>query len=63
MRLLTIPELAELLKVKVSYVYMLNHTGEGPPALKLGRKTVRYQEEDVMAWLKSRRNGEEKGRP
>lgn len=51
-RLLTVPEVAELLSVPKSWVY--GHVASGDmPHLKVGRY-VRFTARDVMAWLEAR---------
>lgn len=55
MKLLTIQELAELLKVKVTQVYQMNYAGQGPRPIRIGHRTVRYNAEDVLAWLAARK--------
>ena len=47
--LLTVPELAEFLKVSRAQVY--NLINKGLPVLKVGSNT-RFDVSDVMAWLK-----------
>lgn len=57
-QLLTVQELAKLLKVPVSWVY--GHTRKRSedriPAFRLG-KYWRFRESDVLAWLEHRRVG------
>jgi excisionase family DNA binding protein len=53
-RLLTPKEVAELLKVTVSWLAKARVRGEGPPYIRIGR-SVRYREEDLIDWLKQRR--------
>lgn len=43
-------ELAELLNVPVQTIYHWRYRGYGPRAYRIGRH-VRYQPEDVQAWL------------
>jgi len=50
---LTAKQLSELLQVDLSTIYLWTHT-EFIPFYKLG-KTVRFKEEDVLAWLEKRR--------
>jgi excisionase family DNA binding protein len=49
-RLLTPPELGELLGIPTATLYQWRHRGEGPPSLKLG-KHLRYRRADVDSWL------------
>ena len=48
--IMTREEVAKWLKVKPRQVERL-----GIPALELGRKTKRYLEKDVLAWLEAQR--------
>ncbi len=56
--LLTVEEVAELLRVPVSWVY--ERTGSRAvdriPGFRLG-KYWRFRERDIMAWLECQRNG------
>lgn len=56
--LLTVSEVAALLKVPVSWVYgHVRHTGNGRiPHIKLG-KYLRFQETAVRAWLQDLQKG------
>lgn len=47
---LTISELAALLKVSLASIYSLNHRGLGPAYIRVG-KSVRYRRESVDQWL------------
>lgn len=49
-RLWTIEELAMFLGVPRQTIYRWNHTGDGPPPLKVGRH-CRYRRLDVERWL------------
>jgi excisionase family DNA binding protein len=48
-QVLTIPELAERLKVPVSTIRWWRHSGFGPPSWKVGR-SVRFDLSAVEAW-------------
>lgn len=52
-RLLTVQELADLLRVPVKTIYTWRYKGIGPPAVPLGRY-LRFRAEDVAAWLDAR---------
>jgi excisionase family DNA binding protein len=43
-----------VLNVSLSTVKRLRASGEGPPAIKVGRRAIRYRREDVEAWLRKR---------
>lgn len=51
-RLLTVPEVAEMLRTPEGTVRYWRHMGHGPAGFKLGRRVV-FREEDVLAWLDS----------
>lgn len=49
--LLTVPELAELLRVSTHTIYSWRKTGKpAPPSVKVGGQ-IRYRRADVEAWL------------
>lgn len=48
--LLTIPDLARLLKVPKATIYGWRHQRRTPPAIKVGRH-VRFRLSDVQEWL------------
>jgi excisionase family DNA binding protein len=50
-RLLTAQELAEMLRVRVETVNQWRYRGQGPRAIKSGRRFLRYRLSDVQAWL------------
>jgi excisionase family DNA binding protein len=45
---------ARLLAVSLSTVKRLRASGEGPPAIKVGKRAIRYRRSDVEAWLRRR---------
>jgi excisionase family DNA binding protein len=49
--LLTIEEVAEILRVPVKTLYEWRYRRTGPPAFRVGR-FVRYDEKAVEAWLR-----------
>ncbi len=51
----TVQDLAWYLGVPVNTIYKWRVTGDGPPALKVGRH-VRYREDDVNGWLTTLRD-------
>jgi excisionase family DNA binding protein len=51
-RLLTLPEVAEILGVPVATLYRWRHRGEGPPGYRIGRH-VRYRRATVDAWVET----------
>ncbi len=56
--LLTVKELADIIKVKVSTIYFWTHTGM-IPHLKISRNCIRFRLGDVLKWLEEK---EVKGR-
>lgn len=54
--LLTINEVAEMLRVPVGTLRYWRHLGAGPHRFKVGR-WVRYRRVDVRAWLNAKRRG------
>jgi excisionase family DNA binding protein len=49
--LLTVQQLAELLKVPVSTVYRWRYLGVGPRGIRVSGRHVRYRRSDVEAYL------------
>jgi excisionase family DNA binding protein len=52
--LMTEAAVARLLAVSLSTVKRLRASGEGPPAIKVGKRAIRYRRSDVEAWLRRR---------
>lgn len=52
--MLTVEDLARICRVTVPTVYGWNKSGTGPRRIRVGRY-VRYQHDDVTAWLEGRR--------
>lgn len=48
--LLTVPEVASLVRAPESTVRYWRHMGTGPKSFKVGRR-VMFRQEDVEAWL------------
>ena len=53
-QLLTRPEAAEFLRVKVGTLAKWAGKPDGPPMIKLGRKCCRYRAIDLRNWLLAR---------
>jgi predicted DNA-binding transcriptional regulator AlpA len=53
-KLLTTPELADLLGCSVAWLTIGRGKGWGPPFIKLAPRRVRYRQSAVIAWLDSR---------
>lgn len=49
-------EAAEFLNVSVYFLRSRRVKGGGPPFLKLGTRTVRYDPDDLEGWLAERRH-------
>ena len=54
-RLLSLPELSEMLGVPIDTLYRWRHRGEGPVGYRIGRH-VRYRRSAVEAWLELHRD-------
>ena len=54
-RLLSLPELSEMLGVPIDTLYGWRHRGEGPVGYRIGRH-VRYRRSAVEAWLELHRD-------
>lgn len=52
-------QVAEFLGMSVEGLAQLHYRGEGPPSITLGKRTVRYEWDDVLAWLKTRRSSKQ----
>lgn len=50
MKLLTLVEVAEMLRKSPAQVRWMRHNGSGPPCAKLGGR-VMYREQDVIDWV------------
>jgi len=56
-RLLTITEVADLLRKPVATLRWWRHVGTGPHSFKIGRD-VRYRLSDVRAWIDQQHGGQ-----
>ncbi len=54
--LLTIAEVAEIVRVPVATLRYWRHLGEGPHSFRVGR-AVRYWRGEVIAWLHEQSDG------
>lgn len=57
---LTTAEFGELVRTPPETVRYWRHVGKGPQSFKLGRRVL-YDEADVLAWIKARREDQEDG--
>ncbi len=55
-RLLDTSEASEVLSISPRTLEFLRWRGGGPEFYKLGKRTVRYRLEDLMAWISKRQN-------
>jgi hypothetical protein len=55
--LMTLVEVAELLRVPQATLRYWRHLGTGPESFKIGRH-VRYRRIDVVRWLRGRRHAD-----
>ena len=53
--LLSVEELAEVLKVPATTIYKWRMRGQGPPSIRVGRY-VRFDVTDVASWLEARKS-------
>ena len=53
-QLLTVQDVAEILNVSSSAIYHWRLTGAGPPAIILGNNRVRFDPQQLRAWIVSR---------
>lgn len=60
-RLLSPPEVCELIGVKPSTLQKMRHRKKGPPYVRLGHRTVRYPESELKRWLEERGAGRGNG--
>jgi len=54
----TVEDLARAFHTTVHAIYAMRHRGQGPKAIKVGRKLL-FRDSDIEAWLRER---EEAGR-
>jgi len=52
--LLTYDELGELLRLKKTAMAAAKRRGDLPPAIRIGRKNLRWRRQTVQAWLEQR---------
>ena len=53
-QLMTRREVAEHLQTSRNYLDQLSVRGEGPPFIRIGAKAVRYDPDQLAAWLADR---------
>lgn len=52
--MLTLRQVAEYLGTSEQSVYAMRHRGDGPPAIVLGKRVLRFRRADVDQWIESR---------
>ena len=57
MTLLTLAEVAELLRKSPAQMHWMRHNGTGPKSAKIGGR-VMYREQDVLDWVNQAFDGE-----
>ena len=50
-RVLTLNEVAEMIRVPAATLRYWRHQGTGPQSFKMGPRRVMYRERDVLAWI------------
>lgn len=58
--LLTVPEVAEILRKPTGTLRYWRSVGEGPRSMKIG-STVVYERSDLEAWIKAQRDATARG--
>ncbi len=53
-QLLTVRDVADLLNVSSSAIYHWRLTGDGPPAITIGKNRLRFDPQQLRAWVASR---------
>lgn len=51
---LTTPETAALMRITTAALHNMRYRGEGPPAIRLGKRALLYSRTEVERWLRSR---------
>jgi len=57
-KLLTLDEVAEILRKTPAQLRWMRHNGSGPPAAKIGGR-IMYREKDLFDWINKAFDGEE----
>ncbi len=50
-RVLTLNEVAEMIRVPAAILRYWRHVGTGPESFKMGPRRVVYREQDVLKWI------------
>ncbi len=56
-----LPEVAEMIRTPEATLYQWRHRGEGPPAVKVGKRLL-YERSAVVAWVEGQAD-KRPGRP
>lgn len=54
-RMLTVPDVADLLRLSAPHVYNMKQRGELPPPVMVGKREYRWLPEDIKAWMEARK--------
>jgi len=60
--MLTVEDLAELLRTTPAGIHSLRYRGEGPPAIRVGRRLL-FDPEAVRGWLEDNTEDASRARP
>ena len=52
-RVLTLNEVAEMIRVPAATLRYWRHQGTGPQSFKMGPRRVMYRERDVLDWIET----------
>jgi hypothetical protein len=52
--LLTPKDAAKVLKVSLSWLAKARMRGDGPPFIRIGQRCIRYSQQALLQWMKSR---------
>ena len=56
-KVLTLSEVAELIRVPAATLRYWRHQGTGPQSFKMGPRRVMYRERDVLDWIEAQYAG------
>jgi predicted DNA-binding transcriptional regulator AlpA len=59
-KLLTLNEVAEMLRKSPAQIRWMRHNGTGPPAAKIGGR-VMFREQEVIDWINKAFDGDDRG--
>jgi predicted DNA-binding transcriptional regulator AlpA len=56
-KILTLSEVAEMIRVPAATLRYWRHQGTGPQSFKMGPRRVMYRERDVLDWIEAQYAG------